>query len=201
MADRRVLASDKINLEKLYLLLVDDNPQCLEILAQVVSGFGARHVIKCSSAAQARETLLNSSIDLVLTDVHMPGEDGYQLIEWIRREAGEPNRYVPIILISSHSMKSRIARARDCGASFFISKPITPQIVVERIFWAVRDDRGFIECEAYAGPDRRFKRQGTPPGTEGRRSTDVKGEIGEATGPNLSQDLIDNMLTPQKASL
>jgi hypothetical protein len=63
-------------------------------------------------------------------------------------------------------------QGRDAGANFTIAKPITPKIVLERILWAAKEDRQFIECETYLGPDRRFKNDGPPSGAKGRRRED-----------------------------
>jgi CheY-like chemotaxis protein len=196
-----VLSSDKINLEKINFLLVDDNAQCLDIMAHVVAGFGARNVVKCSSVAEAREVLQRNVIDFILTDAQMPDEDGYQLVEWVRRHGSETNRFVPAIVITGHTRLSQITRARDCGAHFTIAKPVTPKVVLERIFWVGRDERMFIDSESYCGPDRRFKREGPPPGMTGRRAEDLDTDVGDASGPNMSQEMIDSLMKPSKVAL
>ncbi|MGC5376454.1 hypothetical protein ACPXAO_23390, partial [Salmonella enterica] len=56
----------------------------------------------------------------------------------------------------------------------------------------------FVECDSFIGPDRRFKNMGPPPGTNGRRKTDVQEDLGEATAPNMSQSEIDALLKPTK---
>lgn len=197
----RIRDSDKINLEKVQFLLVDDSPQSLDIMAQVVSGFGAKGAIKCSSAREAREVIMKQPLDIILTDAHMPEQDGYTLIIWVRREGPEPNRFVPIILVTGHTPQSMVHRARDCGAHFVVAKPLTPRVLLERIFWSAREDRKFIECDTYVGPDRRFQRLGPPPGTEGRRADDLKGQLGDAAEPNLTQADIDAMMKPAKVTL
>lgn len=196
-----MLASARINLEKLVVLLVDDNPQSLDILAQVVTGFGVRQIVRCGSAKEARDQLSKSQFDLVISDAQMPEMDGYALSAWIRRESPEYNHFVPIILVTAHTRKSDVMKARDCGANYTITKPIRPKTVLERIFWIAKEDRMFIEVESYAGPDRRFRREGPPPGMDGRRSEDLSANVGEATSPNLSQDQINAMMKPTKVSL
>lgn len=59
----------------------------------------------------------------------------------------------------------------------------------------------FIESDSYAGPDRRFRREGPPPGMAGRRSGDLSAAVGHAETPNLSQDEIDSLMKPTKVSL
>lgn len=196
-----LIAKNKLNLEKLVVMIVDDNPQGLEILSQVVAGFGVRSLVRCESGEAARELLSRSAFDLVISDAQMPGLDGFGLVTWLRREAPDYNRFVPVILITAHTRKGDVAKARDCGAHYLITKPIRPKTVLERIFWIAKEDRVFVEVEGYAGPDRRFRRAGPPPGMTGRRSDDVSATLGHATSPNLSQDQINAMMKPAKVSL
>ncbi len=198
---RRMLDGDKLKLEGIHFLLVDDNPHALDIMAQVVLGFGVRNMTKVDGAAAARHAILRGGIDIVLTDGQMPGENGYQLTEWIRREAPETARYVPIVIITGHTPQSDVTLGRDLGANFTIAKPLVPRVLIQRLFWLSHEDRQFVQSDAYMGPDRRFRRLGPPVGTDGRRSGDLKGEVGEASEPNLSQAEIDALMKPAKVVL
>ena len=199
--DRTVFSSDRINLERIVFLLVDDNLQSLDIIASAISGFGVRNVIKRSSAKEARDVLGKTTVDFIITDAEMPEETGYQLVRWIRCEGGEQNKYVPAIICTGHTRQSQVMAGRDCGPHFVIAKPITPKVLLERIFWVARDERSFVECEPYSGPDRRFKRMGPPAGIDGRRRDDVTGQLGLAKEPNLSQDEIDSFMKPARVAL
>ncbi|MBS0332550.1 MAG: response regulator [Proteobacteria bacterium] len=196
-----MLASDKINLEKMQVMLVDDNQQGLDIMGQIVAGFGARNQFKCANVKDAKDLLRKTAVDLVLTDAQIPDEDGYSLVRWIRTEGPEMNRYVPILIVTGHTRRSDIFRGRDSGANFVVAKPVTPRALLERIFWVGRDERKFIECDSYVGPDRRFKREGPPAGMEGRREDDLHGQLGDASEPNLSQDEINAMMRPAKVAV
>lgn len=191
----------RFSLDKTSFLLVDDNAQALDILAQVVQGFGPKSIVRCATAMEAKEVLARQPFDVLITDGQMPEMDGYELIRWLRHEAGEPNRFIPAVILSGHVRQGQVFKARDCGASFTIVKPITPKIVLERLFWIAKDQRMFIDCGAYIGPDRRFKREGPPVGMEGRRSDDLGAEVGEAAAPNMSQEEIDAMMKPSKVNL
>jgi len=191
-----VLSSDKINLAKITFLLVDDNPQSLEILSQVIVGFGVNKIIKCTSASAARAVLQQEVVDFILTDAQMPGEDGYQFIEWVRRHGGDANRFVPAIIITGHTRISQVAHGRDCGAHFIIAKPITPKIILERIFWVGRDTRMFIESKSYCGVDRRFKREGPPEGVEGRRAEDVENAGDPDSDSTVGAESINSIAQP-----
>ena len=127
------------------------------------------------------------------------GKDGdvdeYDLVRRIRRNKAGGGRTAPIILLAGHTSQGNVLRARDCGASFVVAKPITPQVLYERIIWLAKDARPFVACDTYTGPDRRFQKLGPPAGTEGRRKDDLSLRVGEATAPNLSQSEIDAFLT------
>lgn len=196
-----VAAGTPLNLEKLSALLVDDNAQALDILAQVVTGFGVRNITRCDSGDAAQGELRRATFDLIVADVHMPGLDGYELVEWLRREGPQPNRFAPVLLVTGHTRQSEVLRARDCGANFIVAKPLTPKVVLERIVWVAREDRMFIEAEGYVGPDRRFKRLGPPAGMDGRRADDLPAEVGDAQEQNLSEDEIAAMLKPMKVAI
>jgi CheY-like chemotaxis protein len=191
-----VLASDKINLEKIDFLLIDPNSFFLDIMAQVVSGFGVRSITRCTTVADARTILAERVIDFILTDANMPDESGYDFIEWVRRHAIEANRFVPAIIITGHTRISQVARARDCGAHFIIAKPITPKVILERIFWVGRENRMFIESDTYCGLDRRFKTEGPPAGVAGRRAEDPDAVADEEEDP---EDLISPIVAPKVA--
>jgi DNA-binding response OmpR family regulator len=196
-----MLPGDKLNLERINFLILDDNQQSLDIIAQTVIGFGVRSIFKCQSARDARQIMARNTIDFIISDAQMPDEDGYTFLQWVRREATEPNRFAPAIICTGHTRLSQIIQARDCGAHFIVVKPITPKILLERIFWVGREERSFIECSTYAGPDRRFKRLGPPFGIDGRREDDINTSLGAAREPNLSQDEINSFMKPAKVAL
>ena len=165
-------ASTRINLEKVDVLLVDDSVASLNLLAQVMLGFGIKNLSRADNAKAAQSLLRDRTFDLVISATNMTGVDGYELVKWLRRGALEANRYLPVILVSGHTPPSQVFKARDAGANFTVAKPITPKVLLERILWAAKEERQFIECDSYLGPDRRFKNEGPPDGAKGRRRDD-----------------------------
>ncbi|NGM50317.1 response regulator [Caulobacter sp. 602-2] len=193
--------STRINLERATVLVLDDNGASLDILSGVVSGFGVRTLHRAESVRDAQALVKIHTFDLIISDVQMPEVDGYEFIQWLRREAPEQNRYVPVILVTGHTRISQVFKNRDAGSNFTVAKPITPKILLERIFWVAREERAFIECDTYIGPDRRFKHEGPPPGTDGRRKDDLQGEVGDAQEPNMSQEEINNLMKVAKVQI
>jgi len=112
----------------------------------------------------------------------MPGEDGYDLLRWLRREAKEPNRFAPAILVTGHTRISQIKRARDCGAHFVVSKPIQAKVLLERGFWVARTSG--CSSTVPSTPTRPpLQVRGPPPGEEGRRDNDLPPRSARAPMP------------------
>ncbi len=151
-----------INLSGAVTMVVDDSAFALEVTSQALMGFGIRARHACLDAAEAMEILKEQKIDLLVVDCEMPGIDGFELVRWLRRSGLEPNAFVPVIMTAAHIRRPRVAEARDCGASFIITKPFSAATLLERIVWVARDGRPFLEVGDYFGPDRRFRTTRAP---------------------------------------
>lgn len=192
----------RINLSLASVLLLDPSEHGLDILTQVVKGLGAQDVHRCTTVAEADALVKRVPVDLILVDPNLKDEDGYAFIRSVRRSSTAALRVVPIILISGFSTANNVARARDIGANFFVAKPLTPKVLLDRILWIGRDSRQFVDVEGgYCGPDRRFKFEGPPPGCEGRRAEDLRPPLGDSSAPNMSQDEVAFMIKPQRVQL
>lgn len=191
----------KVNLEGASVLLLEQSPHGLDLLVQMFLGFGVRSCHKATAVDDAVTIAQQKTLDLAVVDPNLKSGDGHEFVEWLRRCCGEPNRSIPVIMATANGSRAGVERARDAGASYFILKPLTPLVLLDRIMRVSRDARSFVVCDGYAGPDRRFKHEGPPPGTVPRRSTDLKSKLGEAKQPNLSQSEIDSLLKPQKVTL
>jgi CheY-like chemotaxis protein len=194
-AKARSLSEARINLERAVVLIVQHSEPEMEVIRQMFGGFGVRRVLRAANQTEARQYLDREPIDLVLIENNLPGQDGCDFVREIRRNDGQ-NRMTSLILMSGHCRKDTVIRGRDCGANFFVAKPLTPRVMMERILWSALDLREFIEAPNYVGPDRRFKNLGPPLGEKGRRSTDLSAHVGEATAPNMDQATIDALFNP-----
>lgn len=179
------------------VLLIDENFTGLDLLSTIVSGFKVGERLRASSAHQAMDIVKSREIDLILVDAQLSTVDGYDFIHWLRRSGLKPNAFTPTILVAGHTARDKVEKARDCGANYIVTKPLTPLVLLERIVFVSRDPRPFVECDVYVGPDRRFKNAGPPIGSFGRRRTDLEDELGDAM-PNLSPSEIDALLQPSK---
>jgi DNA-binding response OmpR family regulator len=189
----------RFNLEDTAILILQGSVTETDIYAQMLSGFGAKSLHRTETKADAMALLARAPMDLIVVDARLPDGDGYEFVAELRRSAGNPNIFAPVLMLSGHTPRSKVERARDCGAHFVISKPVSPVVLLERILWIARETRIFVECEAYVGPERRFKFEGPPDGV-GRRRDDLSADVGAAVEPNLDQTEVDQLMQPKKVA-
>src|ERR1700731_754029 len=94
---------------------IDDNPHMRRIMRSLLHGFGTREVYEAEDGAAGLEAFTQYGPDIVITDWVMPIFDGLELVQMIRQPGGNANPYVPIIMLTGHSEKHRVVRARDAS--------------------------------------------------------------------------------------
>jgi PAS domain S-box-containing protein len=105
----------------LRILAVDDEPATLDVLARVLTEYGAR-VTAVGSAAQALETLRNTrEFDILLSDLGMPEMDGFALLKTVR--ASFPAEELPAVAVTAFSRAQDRVRAEEAGFQGYIMKP------------------------------------------------------------------------------
>lgn len=188
------------NLEFASILILDQDEVSLGIMAQILTGFGARRLERCTKVEEAIKHTSQTPYDLVVVDVTLLRDEAFNFIRVLRRDGSPSNRFTTVLVTTGHATDGRVAKARDSGANFIIAKPLRPDIVLSRIQWLSEDKREFVETDSYVGLDRRHKFEGPPPGMEGRRAEDKTTDLGDASN-NLFQEEIDRLMQPRKIEI
>lgn len=151
--------ASRIQLKKATILLVEPTAQGMDVLSQILMGFGANHFLRASSFEEAQKVVADAPVDLIICEATLQPEesDGYDFVDWLRRSKLQPNAFAPVIVITSHTNRRNVGRARDCGAHFVVTKPLAPAVLLDRIIWIAQTNRPFVSCTAYVGPERRFQ--------------------------------------------
>lgn len=152
----------------LRVLLCDDSLQIRALIRNCLMAFGIKDIVEATDAKTGFQEMLESDPDLVITDWNMPAGDGIDLVHLIRHSPDCPNPYVPIIMLTGYSELERVETARDTGVSSFLAKPMSADSLYKRLVSLVEDQRLFVRCEDFFGPDRRFKESETLEGPERR---------------------------------
>ena len=110
-----------------HLLLVDDDRRIRDLLSRLLSREGYR-VTTAMSAKDARAKLIGLHFDLLILDVMMPGETGFDLARFIRTSSA-----VPIIMLTAKSEPENRIEGLQLGADDYVAKPFEPRELVLRI--------------------------------------------------------------------
>ncbi len=156
-----------VGLTQVKFLLIDDNVHMLNIVETTLRGFGARKIVRAATAEVALD-YLRGGIDIIITDYMIDGMDVLSFTRKIRRAPGTHDRFVPIILLTSHSSRSRIEAARDAGVTEICAKPVTPKDLFRKLVAVIDFQRPFIQAPNYVGPDRRRRIDAAYDGPERR---------------------------------
>ena len=116
------------SLEGVRVLVVEDEPDSREVLTELLEFHGAS-VRTAASAAEAVAEFEAASPDLVVSDIAMPGEDGFSLMRKLRAREGQP-RFAAAAL-SAFSQKVDRERALAAGFDAYVAKPMRPEYLVQ----------------------------------------------------------------------
>jgi|GEM_PF-520677 len=116
-------AREMFDLAGTRVLIVDDDPIARDLLGRILLDCKAEVMI-AGSGPEALE-MINASIPhVVLSDIGMPGQDGYQLLREIRKLPAERGGTIPMIAVTAYARPEDRARSLACGFQAHVSKPI-----------------------------------------------------------------------------
>jgi PAS domain S-box-containing protein len=110
-------------LDGLRVLVVDDEPDTRELLKIGLNQCGA-DVIVAGSAAEALEAIATTMPDVLISDIGMPGEDGYSLIRRVRELPAESGGRVPAIALTAYARTEDRMQALRAGYQMHVPKPV-----------------------------------------------------------------------------
>ena len=118
------------SLEGLWVLVVDDNDDSIELVRIILEEYGTK-VITAPSAREALQLMTQVNPDILISDIAMPSEDGYWLIRQIRSLPGEQGGSIPAIALTACVAPDEHRRSLEAGFQIYLSKPTDPSELVE----------------------------------------------------------------------
>lgn len=125
-------AADFPDLSGKQVLIVDDNDDSLELIAFILEECQVK-IIKAKSVADALECLERSRPNLLISDISMPGEDGYVLIAKVKQFTAAQGWHLPVIALSSYATAEEQQRMRVAGFQMRLTKPIDPNDLIAAV--------------------------------------------------------------------
>ncbi len=110
-------------------LVIDDSPSTRKLVAQIMQKEG----FEVTSAANGQEGMnhLSGFYNIIVSDLNMPGADGIELTQFIRKHPR--HKKVPVLIISTDFRKEKIDACKKAGATDFMVKPFTPEELASKI--------------------------------------------------------------------
>ena len=119
-----------MDVQKFKILIVDDNPKNLQVLGNLLEK-NQYNVEYALSGKEALEWVKSEQFDLILLDIMMPGMDGYEVCETIRKD--DQYKDIPIIFLTAKTDKESIVKGFELNAQDYVSKPFDTAELLARI--------------------------------------------------------------------
>ncbi|HAH04911.1 MAG TPA: cyclase [Elusimicrobia bacterium] len=121
---------DSAQIHRARILIVDDMRANILLLERMLSGAGYARVTSTTDPSEVCALHLKNRYDLILLDLQMPGMDGFQVMEALKRH--ETDGYLPVLVITAQP--DHMLRALKAGAKDFVSKPFDLAEVLIRVY-------------------------------------------------------------------
>jgi signal transduction histidine kinase/DNA-binding response OmpR family regulator len=115
--------------DKVNILIVDDLPEKLLVLESVLEGLGT--IVAVRSGEDALRRVLEQDFAVILLDVNMPGMDGFETAELIRRR--KKSAHTPIIFVTAFADEIRLNAGYELGAVDYILTPVIPPVLRAKV--------------------------------------------------------------------
>src|SRR5712664_1018233 len=110
-----------------HVLAVDDDPSVRQMIADYLTDNELR-VTALASGREIAEVMQRETIDLLVLDLRLPGEDGMQIARRLREESG-----IPIIMLTGRKDEADRVMGLELGADDYLTKPFSPRELLARI--------------------------------------------------------------------
>lgn len=126
-----VLTKEKQIMDQLKVLMADDEPDVLEVMAKKVSAEGF-DVVTAQDGEEALEKIRAEVPDVILLDITMPKKDGFQILQEIR-ENPTTKKWQPVIMVSAHRELDDMNKSYSLEADHYITKPCSSADIIKAI--------------------------------------------------------------------
>lgn len=113
-----------------HILVVDDEEDILELVSYNLSKAGYR-VSKAATGEDAIKAARAKTPDLILLDLMLPGVDGFEVCNTLKRDPRTVN--IPVIMLTARSEEPDVVAGLELGADDYITKPFSPRVMLARI--------------------------------------------------------------------
>jgi CheY-like chemotaxis protein len=119
-----------MELDGTTVLVVEDDDDTREVMRAMLELCGAT-VLVADSAKSGLDTFMKSRPDAIVSDIAMPGEDGYWLVREVARRLNAPN--VPAVAVTAFAGQHPRTKALEAGFRAHLAKPVDPEVLCRAV--------------------------------------------------------------------
>ena len=112
------------------ILVVEDSLMLRKVACFPLEKAGYK-VVEANNGIEAIEAMSKEAIDLIITDLNMPGMDGFELITQVKES--DKFKHIPIIILTTEGKKDMVMKGLTLGANSFLQKPIKPDQMLQEV--------------------------------------------------------------------
>jgi two-component system, chemotaxis family, chemotaxis protein CheY len=139
-------------IQQLRVLVVDDNPFMRTLVRNMLSSIGVKTIFEAGDGIAALDMIRSMFPDVVVLDWEMPLLNGAELARIVRSPGAFPMPDLPIIMLTAHGERWRVAESVKLGVNEFLCKPVSAKALLDRIISILLKPRESVRLGEYYGP-------------------------------------------------
>ncbi len=137
-------AITKADFSPLTILVIDDSPFMLRLLAEMLAGFGVGKVLTAATAEEAFQRMQLREPDVIFCDWQMYPIDGLAILRRLRQQDQSQLAYVPFVMVTGHNANEDVTLALGEGADSYIVKPFSCETLMTHLIKVIVQDKGHL---------------------------------------------------------
>ncbi|HKX65429.1 MAG TPA: response regulator [Rhizomicrobium sp.] len=137
-------AITKADFSSLTILVIDDSPFMLRLLAEMLAGFGVGKVLTAATAEEAFQRMELRSPDVIFCDWQMYPIDGLTILRRLRQQHQSQLAYVPFVMVTGHNANEDVTLALGEGADSYVVKPFSAETLMNHLIKVIVGDKSHL---------------------------------------------------------
>jgi two-component system chemotaxis response regulator CheY len=138
----------KADFSPLTILVIDDSPYMLRLMAEMFVSFGVGKVVTAATAQEAFHRMEAHAPDVIFCDWQMYPTDGLAILRRLRQEGQSHQAHVPFVMVTGHNANEDVTLALGEGADSYIVKPFSCETLMNHLIKVIVQDKGHLAEDA-----------------------------------------------------
>src|SRR5712671_7521413 len=142
-------------IEPLAFLVVDQDQYMRKLTRMMLMNIGAKSIFEAADGLSALDVIRNVNPDIMLMDWDIPVLSGPQIMHIVRSPGVFAKPFLPIIMLTPHASRTRVAEAIRLGVHEVLTKPTSPKMLQDRLLSILVNPRPMVQVGKYLVPEPR----------------------------------------------